>query len=292
MRELRYIEVYDRAGRSATSGVGAVSRAALRGPGFDFDEHQPYRPGDDVRRIDWNVTARHGRAVRAAHARRARAEHDDRDRRLALDGARHVALLEAGNDDVHHRARSLFSALVGPDQHRLPRVLGSRAHVAPAAAHARGRVGDPASSAGPRTAGSGRTALVPMVRHLLADAEADEHRVPRVRLHDRRRPVRRARPGDAGGAARRHRRRPGRSLRARAARRARVRAGARSRIRPQRGRRPRGAIARSATRPRRAGVARRSARAFYRVPMEHVFVPTDESPVEPLLSLFASRSRR
>jgi hypothetical protein len=34
------------------------------------------------------------------------------------------------------------------------------------------------------------------------------------------------------------------------------------------------------------------ARAFYRVPMEHVFVSTDEPPVEPLLALFASRMRR
>ena len=34
------------------------------------------------------------------------------------------------------------------------------------------------------------------------------------------------------------------------------------------------------------------AAAFYRVPMEHVFVPTDEHAIEPLLSLFASRLRR
>jgi len=34
------------------------------------------------------------------------------------------------------------------------------------------------------------------------------------------------------------------------------------------------------------------ARAFYRVPMDHVFVPTDGSPVEPLLSLFAARMAR
>ena len=31
------------------------------------------------------------------------------------------------------------------------------------------------------------------------------------------------------------------------------------------------------------------ARAFYRVPMDHVFVPTDQSPVLPVLSLFARR---
>ncbi len=38
-------------------------------------------------------------------------------------------------------------------------------------------------------------------------------------------------------------------------------------------------------RQRRAALTR----AFYRVPIDHVFVPTDQSPVEPLLSLFAKR---
>ena len=38
-------------------------------------------------------------------------------------------------------------------------------------------------------------------------------------------------------------------------------------------------------------VARRTemAHAFYRAAMDHVFVPTDGSPVEPLLMLFARR---
>jgi uncharacterized protein (DUF58 family) len=42
------------------------------------------------------------------------------------------------------------------------------------------------------------------------------------------------------------------------------------------------------TRRRREALAR----AFYRVPMDHVFVPTDGSPVEPLLALFAARMAR
>jgi hypothetical protein len=42
------------------------------------------------------------------------------------------------------------------------------------------------------------------------------------------------------------------------------------------------------TRERRHALAR----AFYRVPIDHVFVPTDGSPVEPLLSLFAARMAR
>ena len=56
IRELRYIEVYT-AKRMRTLRVGTYT-SRLRGAGFDFDEHRLYRPGDDVRRIDWNVTAR------------------------------------------------------------------------------------------------------------------------------------------------------------------------------------------------------------------------------------------
>ena len=32
--------------------------------------------------------------------------------------------------------------------------------------------------------------------------------------------------------------------------------------------------------------------AFYKVPIEHIFVPTDDSPVEPLLSFFTRRLAR
>ena len=56
MRELRYIEL--RSSRKMRNTRLGTYTSRLRGPGFDFDEHQPYRPGDDVRRIDWNVTAR------------------------------------------------------------------------------------------------------------------------------------------------------------------------------------------------------------------------------------------
>ena len=69
MRELRYIEVYT-AKKIRNLRVGAYT-SPLRGSGFDFDEHLPYRPGDDVRRIDWNVTARlNAPYVRHTHAER------------------------------------------------------------------------------------------------------------------------------------------------------------------------------------------------------------------------------
>lgn len=68
VHELRYIEL--RAARRIRSlRVGSYT-SPLRGEGFDFDQHRPYRPGDDVRRIDWNATARLG----GAFLRQTRAE--------------------------------------------------------------------------------------------------------------------------------------------------------------------------------------------------------------------------
>jgi uncharacterized protein (DUF58 family) len=68
-RELRYLEIYTaRRMRNLRSGT---YQSRTRGAGFDFDEHRPYRPGDDVRRIDWNVTARFRQPfVRETHAER------------------------------------------------------------------------------------------------------------------------------------------------------------------------------------------------------------------------------
>ena len=69
LRELRYLEVYT-ARKIRNLRVGPYT-SPLRGPGFDFDEHRPYRPGDDVRRIDWNVTARlNAPFLRQTHAER------------------------------------------------------------------------------------------------------------------------------------------------------------------------------------------------------------------------------
>ena len=69
VRDLRYIEM--RAARRIRAlRVGAYT-SPLRGDGFDFDQHRPYRPGDEVRRIDWNVTARLGVPfLRQTHAER------------------------------------------------------------------------------------------------------------------------------------------------------------------------------------------------------------------------------
>lgn len=69
LRELRYIEVYT-SKKIRNLRVGPYT-SPLRGAGLEFDEHRPYRAGDDVRRIDWNVTARlNAPFIRQTHAER------------------------------------------------------------------------------------------------------------------------------------------------------------------------------------------------------------------------------
>jgi uncharacterized protein (DUF58 family) len=69
INDLRYMEIYT--GRRFPNLRAGSFRSRMRGPGFDFDEHRAYRAGDDVRRIDWNVTARlNAPYVRETHAER------------------------------------------------------------------------------------------------------------------------------------------------------------------------------------------------------------------------------
>ena len=40
------------------SGIGGAYHAVFKGRGMEFAEVREYQPGDDVRWIDWNVSAR------------------------------------------------------------------------------------------------------------------------------------------------------------------------------------------------------------------------------------------
>ncbi|MCP4445018.1 MAG: DUF58 domain-containing protein [Myxococcales bacterium] len=47
-------------GRDVSDVLAGAYHSVFKGRGMEFDEVRPYVPGDDVRTIDWNVTARTG----------------------------------------------------------------------------------------------------------------------------------------------------------------------------------------------------------------------------------------
>lgn len=56
MRRVRRLEI--RARRLAQEVFSGDYASSFRGQGLDFDEFREYQPGDEIRFIDWNVTAR------------------------------------------------------------------------------------------------------------------------------------------------------------------------------------------------------------------------------------------
>lgn len=58
MRRVRQLRVTT--GRAVADVLAGEYVSAFKGRGMEFDEVRPYLPGDDVRSIDWNVTARAG----------------------------------------------------------------------------------------------------------------------------------------------------------------------------------------------------------------------------------------
>lgn len=58
LRKVRRIEITTN--RLVDQGVAGDYHSVFRGRGVEFSEVRPYQPGDDVRSIDWNVTARMG----------------------------------------------------------------------------------------------------------------------------------------------------------------------------------------------------------------------------------------
>ena len=284
MRELRYIEVAT-ARKIRNQRVGTY-QSPLRGPGFDFDEHQPYRPGDDVRRIDWNVTARMGAPfVRHTHAER------EMNVMVAMDVSRSMALGSRGHSKrealTYISGSILFSAL--SDQINAGFLAFSdKVLMATPPRRTRAAAWSVLEQAWALKPSSSRTNLLPVVRQLaatlkrmsvvfivsdfvLADGAlespelaqlATKHDLIAVVPEDR---AETELPSGAGYVQLRD---------------------------LESGRRVSVGLGRQARAGYAAAVQRRRdelARAFYRVPMDHVFVPTEGSPVLPVLSLFARR---
>ena len=56
LKKIRQIEI--RTNRLVTETLSGQYHSVFKGQGMNFDEVREYQPGDDVRAIDWNVTAR------------------------------------------------------------------------------------------------------------------------------------------------------------------------------------------------------------------------------------------
>lgn len=58
LKKVRQIEIRTR--RMVTDAMAGHYNSVFKGQGMDFEEVRSYTPGDDVRSIDWNVTAKMG----------------------------------------------------------------------------------------------------------------------------------------------------------------------------------------------------------------------------------------
>jgi uncharacterized protein (DUF58 family) len=57
-KKIRYIEIYT--SKAVNDVLAGEYESVFKGRGMEFDEVREYTPGDEIRTIDWNVTARMG----------------------------------------------------------------------------------------------------------------------------------------------------------------------------------------------------------------------------------------
>jgi uncharacterized protein (DUF58 family) len=58
IKKIRYIQIYT--SKAVNDVLAGEYHSVFKGQGMEFDEVRSYQPGDDIRTIDWNVTARTG----------------------------------------------------------------------------------------------------------------------------------------------------------------------------------------------------------------------------------------
>ncbi len=59
LKKIRRIQITT--SRMVTDVFAGQYQSVFKGKGMEFDEVREYQPGDDIKSIDWNVTARMGR---------------------------------------------------------------------------------------------------------------------------------------------------------------------------------------------------------------------------------------
>ena len=288
MHELRYIEVYT--GKKIRNQRVGAYQSPMRGPGFDFDEHQPYRPGDDVRRIDWNVTAR----LNAPYVRHTHAERE-LNVMIAMDVSRSMEIGSSGyskREALTFIAGSLVFSALSDQINTGFLAFADRVLVSAEPKRTRAAAWSMVQQCWDARPGpKARTRMIPVIAHLLKTlkrmsvvfivsdflTEDDVLRSKELAILAARHDVIAVIPEDPTELALP----PGRGY---------------VQVRDvETGRRVALGLTDRARRTYAEEVRKRReelARAFYRVPMDHVYVPTERTPVEPLLALFASRMQR
>ena len=126
-----------RARRDVSTSLTGAYRSAFRGQGLTFEELRDYAPGDDVRWLEWNATARMGRPI----VKRMR---EERDVVVALlvDLSPVARVRLRGRDQARSRAPRGGGAGRGRDRRAGPRRargLRGRARAGASAPHRTGR---------------------------------------------------------------------------------------------------------------------------------------------------------
>ncbi len=70
LKKVRQIEI--RTNKQVSDALAGAYHSLFKGRGMDFEEAREYQPGDEIRSIDWNVTARTGKA----HVKKYREERE------------------------------------------------------------------------------------------------------------------------------------------------------------------------------------------------------------------------
>ena len=107
--------------RPALARLQGAQRSAQRGRGLEFEEVRLYTPGDDVRQIDWRVTARRGRP----HTKQFR---EERERPVWIVADLHAGLYFGSRRQLKSalllRAAALLGWVAADDGDRVGAVIG------------------------------------------------------------------------------------------------------------------------------------------------------------------------
>ncbi len=145
LKEVRRIQIVAR--RQVNDLLAGEYLSVFKGRGMEFDAVREYVPGDEIRAIDWNVTAQHRHAVRENVLRGARADRASGGRYLGV-GLIWLLSSEQDGDGRRGGGRAHVHRAAQPRQGGPPLLYRRRREVHPAAQRARER-----AALDPRAAG-------------------------------------------------------------------------------------------------------------------------------------------